>query len=170
MVDFLLFVGKVVIVVGSGVTSYFAFSGWFPELASQIPTLNYFFTPILFITVGTYFITSSFFSVYAMAVDTIFLSFLQDLKQNDGSPEKPYIMEKGNIKSSMICEISKLFYDVEIICLFMINEELHILFLALQDTVGVMQKFREKELKRRQEILQEQQNKLSGMLITDDML
>ena len=96
MVDFLLFVGKVVIVVGSGVTSYFAFSGWFPELASQIPTLNYFFTPILFITIGTYFITSSFFSVYAMAVDTIFLSFLQDLKQNDGSPQKPYIMEKGN--------------------------------------------------------------------------
>ena len=97
MVDFLLFVGKVVIVVGSGVSSYFAFSGWFPELANQIPTLNYFFTPILFITIGTYFITSSFFSVYAMAVDTIFLSFLQDLKQNDGSPQKPYIMEKGKI-------------------------------------------------------------------------
>ena len=97
MVDFLLFVGKVVIVVGSGVSSYFAFSGWFPELANQIPTLNYFFTPILFITIGTYFITSSFFSVYAMAVDTIFLSFLQDLKQNDGSPQKPYIMEKGTI-------------------------------------------------------------------------
>ena len=106
MVDFLLFVGKVVIVVGSGVTSYFAFSGWFPELASEIPTLNYFFTPILFITVGTYFITSSFFSVYAMAVDTIFLSFLQDLKQNDGSPQKPYIMEKGNIESIMKYEIS----------------------------------------------------------------
>ena len=109
MVDFLLFVGKVVIVVGSGVTSYFAFSGWFPELASEIPTLNYFFTPILFITVGTYFITSSFFSVYAMAVDTIFLSFLQDLKQNDGSPQKPYIMEKGKIESIMKYEISHWF-------------------------------------------------------------
>ena len=95
MVDFLLFVGKLVIVVGAGVTSYFAFSGWFPELASEIPTLNYFFTPILFITIGTYFITSSFFGVYSMAVDTIFLSFLQDLKQNDGSAQKPYIMEKG---------------------------------------------------------------------------
>ena len=103
MVDFLLFVGKVVIVAGSGVTSYFAFSGWFPELASQIPTLNYFFTPILFITIGTYFITSSFFSVYSMAVDTIFLSFLQDLNQNDGSPQKPYIMEKG--KNQIIDQI-----------------------------------------------------------------
>ena len=110
MVDFLLFVGKVVIVVGSGVSSYFAFSGWFPELANQIPTLNYFFTPILFITVGTYFITSSFFSVYAMAVDTIFLSFLQDLKQNDGSPQKPYIMEKGKIYLS-----TKVLYMITII-------------------------------------------------------
>ena len=48
---------------------------------------------------------------------------------------------------------------------------LRLLFsIALQDTVGVMQKFREQELKRRQELLQEQQNKLTGMLITDDML
>ena len=47
---------------------------------------------------------------------------------------------------------------------------IQILFSALQDTVGVMQKFREKELKRRQELLQEQQEKLSGMLITNDML
>ena len=107
MVDFLLFVGKVVIVVGAGVTSYFAFTGWFPELANEIPTLNYFFTPILCITIGTYFITSSFFGVYSMAVDTIFLSFLQDLKQNDGSPQKPYIMQKckKNLKIifSLIC-------------------------------------------------------------------
>ena len=47
---------------------------------------------------------------------------------------------------------------------------IQMLFSALQDTVGVMQKFREKELKRRQELLQEQQEKLSGMLITNDML
>ena len=120
MVDFLLFVGKVVIVVGSGVSSYFAFSGWFPELANQIPTLNYFFTPILFITIGTYFITSSFFSVYAMAVDTIFLSFLQDLKQNDGSPQKPYIMEKGKIYlfTTVLSNENNYTSDAHTICLF----------------------------------------------------
>ena len=95
MVDFLLFVGKMVIVAGAGTLSYFVFHGWFPEIAGDLPTLNFFFTPLIFITIGTYFIASSFFGVYAMAVDTIFLSFLQDLNQNDGSPEKPYIMEKS---------------------------------------------------------------------------
>jgi hypothetical protein len=30
-----------------------------------------------------------------MAVDTLFLCFLQDLKQNDGSAQKPYFMPKG---------------------------------------------------------------------------
>ena len=100
LVDFLLFLGKMVIVIGAGTTSYFVFSGWFPELIGdggwKIPSLNYFYTPIIVIVVGTYIITTSFFNVYSMAVDTIFLCFLQDLKQNDGTPEKPYFMSKGN--------------------------------------------------------------------------
>ena len=95
MVDFLLFVGKVVIVALAGVLSYLVFHGWLPDIGGDIPTLNFFFTPLIFITIGTYFIASSFFGVYAMAVDTIFLSFLQDLKQNDGSLEKPYMMDKS---------------------------------------------------------------------------
>ena len=95
MVSFLLFVGKMVIVAGFGTLSYLVFHGWFPEIAHDMPNLNFFFTPLVFITVGTYFIASSFFDVYTMAVDTIFLSLLQDLKQNDGSPDKPYIMEKS---------------------------------------------------------------------------
>ena len=86
------------IVVGVGVTSGFVFSGWFPELKKSIPTLDFFYTPIICIVVGTYFIATCFFNVYSMAVDTIFLSFLQDLKQNDGTPEKPYFMEKGKLQ------------------------------------------------------------------------
>ena len=95
MVSFLLFVGRMVIVVGFGALSYLVFHGWFPEITQNMPNLNFFFTPLVFITVGTYFIASSFFDVYTMAVDTIFLSLLQDLKQNDGSSDKPYIMEKS---------------------------------------------------------------------------
>ena len=99
MVDFLLFLGKMVIVVGAGTMSYFVFYGYFPELFGEtgwkIPQLNYSFTPIICIVVGTYFITTSFFNVYSMAVDTLFLCFLQDLKQNDGSRQHPYFMSKG---------------------------------------------------------------------------
>ena len=37
---------------------------------------------------------SAFFGVYSMAVDTLFLCFLEDLERNDGSLEKPYFMSK----------------------------------------------------------------------------
>ena len=96
MVDFLLLVGKFVIIAAATIVIYFVLHGWIPEIASDVPTLNFVFTPLIFIAVGTYFIASAFFGVYHMAVDTIYLSMLQDLKQNDGTPEKPYMMEKGN--------------------------------------------------------------------------
>merc|ERR1712034_193240 len=95
VVDFLLFLGKLVIVLLTGAASYVAFSGQIPEIKDDIPTLNYFFTPIVFIVIGSYFIASSFFGVYAMAVDTLFPCFLEDLERNDGSMEKPYYMSKS---------------------------------------------------------------------------
>lgn len=95
VVQFLLFIGKLVIVSAVGILSYVFFSGQIPDLQDDIPTLNYLFTPIVVIVVGTYFITSSFFSVYVMAVDTLFLCFLEDLERNDGTPERPYRMSVG---------------------------------------------------------------------------
>ena len=56
---------------------------------------DYMFTPIVVIVIGTYFIASSFFNVYAMAVDTLFLCFLEDLERNDGTPSRPYFMSVG---------------------------------------------------------------------------
>ena len=47
---------------------------------------------MIIIIVGTYAISSTFFSVYSMAVDTIFLCFLEDLDKHDGSPDNPYFM------------------------------------------------------------------------------
>ncbi len=63
--------------------------------SDDIPTLNYFFTPIVVIVLGSYVIASSFFGVYEMAVDTLFLCFLEDLERNDGSRERPFFMAKG---------------------------------------------------------------------------
>ena len=70
------------------ITNFFPFQ-------DQIPSLNYYFTPIVVITIGSYFIASAFFGVYAMAVDTLFLCFLEDLERNDGSMERPYYMSKS---------------------------------------------------------------------------
>merc|ERR1711928_63231 len=92
VVDFLLFLGKIVIVLITGTVSYLAFSGQIPDIADEVPSLNFFYTPVIFIVLGSYFIASSFFSVYAMAVDALFLSFLEDLERNDGSAERPYYM------------------------------------------------------------------------------
>ena len=59
------------------------------------PNLNYYFVPVAIITVGVYFTASCFFSVYAMAVDTMFLCCMVDMEQNDGSVEKPYYMSES---------------------------------------------------------------------------
>lgn len=92
--DFLLFIGKMVVVGGVAVASFFIFSGEVPFFKDHIPQMNYYLTPVIIITVGTFFIASAFFSVYSMAVDTLFLSFLEDCERNDGSAEKPYFMSK----------------------------------------------------------------------------
>ena len=46
----------------------------------------------LHLLMPTKFLFSSFFGVYGMAVDTLFLCFLEDLERNDGSLERPYLM------------------------------------------------------------------------------
>uniref|UniRef100_A0A669DT71 Choline transporter-like protein n=1 Tax=Oreochromis niloticus TaxID=8128 RepID=A0A669DT71_ORENI len=76
--DLLLFFGKLMVVGGVGVLSFFFFSGRIKNLL-----LIYFF-PL--------------FLVYNMCVDTLFLCFLEDLERNDGSAERPYFMSKGLMK------------------------------------------------------------------------
>ena len=45
--------------------------------------MNYYnLIPMIFVAVGSYAIASVFFSVYGMAVDTIFLCFLMDIDQH----------------------------------------------------------------------------------------
>jgi len=92
VVDFLLFLGKIVIVLLTGAVSYLAFAGHIPDIVDQLPSLNYIYTPVVCIVIGSYCIASSFFGVYNMAVDTLFLCFLEDLERNDGSAERPYSM------------------------------------------------------------------------------
>ncbi|XP_046721930.1 choline transporter-like protein 2 isoform X1 [Silurus meridionalis] len=89
--DFLLFLGKLLIVGIVGIISFFFFSGR-AKGVDVVPNLNYYWVPILTIAVGSYLIAHGFFSVYAMCVDTLFLCFCEDLERNDGSAARPYYM------------------------------------------------------------------------------
>ena len=60
-----------------------------------MPVLHYLLTPVVAITLGSYLVTTSFFSVYSMAVNTLFICFLEDLERNDGSKERPYYMSRS---------------------------------------------------------------------------
>ncbi|KAL4219650.1 hypothetical protein ACF0H5_022222 [Mactra antiquata] len=92
--DFVLFISKLLCVSAVGVGSFFFFNGQVSYLSDYVPELNYFFTPVILVVIGTYMIAACFFSVYSMAVDTLFLCFLEDLEMNDGTPDKPYYMSK----------------------------------------------------------------------------
>ncbi|KAF5908149.1 choline transporter-like protein 2 isoform X1, partial [Clarias magur] len=72
--DFLLFLGKLLIVGIVGIISFFFFSGR-AQKVDFAPNLHYYWVPILTIAVGSYLIAHGFFSVYAMCVDTLFLCF-----------------------------------------------------------------------------------------------
>ncbi|KAM7373411.1 hypothetical protein PAMP_008262 [Pampus punctatissimus] len=95
--DLLLFFGKLLVVGGVGVLSFFFFSGriLLPGSTFHSETLNYYWMPIITVVFGSYLIAHGFFSVYNMCVDTLFLCFLEDLERNDGSLQKPYYMSKN---------------------------------------------------------------------------
>ena len=115
--DFLLLLGKLVIVGSVGVLSFYFFSGKHDKflisfflsldiihritlkdictslflyhsikgkigeelnIEDQLNVeMNYYFVPVIIITLGAYFIADVFFGVYEMAVDTLFLCFLE---------------------------------------------------------------------------------------------
>ncbi|XP_077616987.1 choline transporter-like protein 4 isoform X2 [Crocuta crocuta] len=98
--DLLLFFGKLLVVGGVGVLSFFFFTGRIQGLGTNFesPSLNYYWLPIMVSILGAYVIANGFFSVFGMCVDTLFLCFLEDLERNDGSLDRPYYMPKALLK------------------------------------------------------------------------
>ncbi|XP_067143838.1 choline transporter-like protein 2 isoform X3 [Centruroides vittatus] len=96
--DFLLLIGKLVVVGATGVLSFYFFSGKISIFGYRTPELNYYIIPVVIVTFGSFVIATVFFDVYSMAVDTLFLCFLEDCERNDGSPERPYYMPKRLMK------------------------------------------------------------------------
>jgi choline transporter-like protein 2/4/5 len=96
--DFALFLGRFLITMGIGVLAFNFFAKNFyidpyfqPYFA---PDLHYYWLPLAVTIVMSYFVSKVFFSVFEMAVDTIFLCAMKDLDEHDGSPENPYYMSK----------------------------------------------------------------------------
>eukprot|EP00834_Sanchytrium_tribonematis_P005228 NODE_302_length_10333_cov_0.506840.p10 type:complete len:106 gc:universal NODE_302_length_10333_cov_0.506840:3163-2846(-) len=49
-----------------------------------------FMMPLLFVALGTWFIASLFTAILKLAIQTVFLSLLEDGERHDGSAAKPY--------------------------------------------------------------------------------
>lgn len=92
--DFLLLASKLAVVGSTSAVAYYVFSASDERLNKYIPTLNYPLFPVFLVAVGSYVIATCFFDVYNMAVDTLFLCFLEDCERHDGSQQKPYFMSK----------------------------------------------------------------------------
>lgn len=75
MTDFLLFLGKLLVVSAMCAQWFYIFSRRVAYFNEHVPALNYYMVPVFVIAIGSYFIASVFFNVYAIAVDTLFLCF-----------------------------------------------------------------------------------------------
>jgi len=65
-------------------------------LDNRTPDLMWY--PIGVAVIGSYIVSSTFFKVYAMSIDTMFLCFLEDIERNDGSEQRPYYMSQALMK------------------------------------------------------------------------
>jgi choline transporter-like protein 2/4/5 len=92
--DFLIFLGKICITAGIGILAFFFFTGRIAQSESYVPELHYYFIPLALIIIGTYIIATCFFSVYSMAVDTLFICALEDMRLKDKNVNHQMMMSK----------------------------------------------------------------------------
>lgn len=84
--DFMLFLGKVLIVCSTGLAG--------------IMLLNYqqdytvWVLPLIIVCLFAFLVAHCFLSIYEMVVDVLFLCFAIDTKYNDGSPGREFFMDK----------------------------------------------------------------------------
>lgn len=96
--DFLFFLSKVLISLGVAVSVYYVQQWSYIYELTRGERLHHHYVPAVILGVATYLITTIFFNVYSMSVDTLFLCFLEDVERNDGSADKPYFMSKNLLK------------------------------------------------------------------------
>ncbi|XP_049887593.1 choline transporter-like 2 isoform X3 [Pectinophora gossypiella] len=98
VMDFIFFLSKLLISIGVGFAVYYIAQWNYVYEVTNGERLNYSYIPAIILAIATYLISSIFFNVYSMAVDTLFLCFLEDCERNDGTPQKPYAMSTNLMK------------------------------------------------------------------------
>jgi choline transporter-like protein 2/4/5 len=93
--DFLMFLGKLCITAGIGILAFFFFTHRIVQAEKYVPELHYYFVPLLLIVIGTYIVATCFFSVYSMAVDTLFICALEDMRLKEKNARHQLMMSKG---------------------------------------------------------------------------
>ncbi|MBZ3884328.1 Choline transporter-like protein 3 [Sciurus carolinensis] len=89
--DFMIFLGKVLVVCFTVFGGLMAFNY---NRVLQVWTI-----PLLLVTFFAYLVAHSFLSVFETVLDALFLCFAVDLETNDGSSEKPYLMDQDFLVS-----------------------------------------------------------------------
>ena len=93
--DFLIFLGKLCITAAIGILAFFFFTHRIAQAEKYVPELHYYFVPLFLIILGTYIIATCFFSVYSMAVDTLFICAIQDIQLHENDHNHQLMMPKG---------------------------------------------------------------------------
>jgi choline transporter-like protein 2/4/5 len=93
--DFLIFLGKLCVTAGIGILAYFFFTHRIVQAEKFVPELHYYLVPLLLVIIGTYIIATCFFSVYSMAVDTLFICAIQDIQLQESNKDHHLMMPKG---------------------------------------------------------------------------
>ena len=100
--DFVLGLSKLVVAAIASAVAYI----YITSNTSAFSAVVYPQVSVAAVAVGSYMVASAFFSIYGMAVDTIFLCFLEDLERNDGTADSPYYMPAG-LAAAMGINVSK---------------------------------------------------------------
>ncbi|XP_036891864.1 choline transporter-like protein 1 isoform X4 [Sturnira hondurensis] len=84
--DFMLFLGKVLIVCSTGLAGIM--------LLNHQQDYTVWVLPLIIVCLFAFLVAHCFLSIYEMVVDVLFLCFAIDTKYNDGSPGREFYMDK----------------------------------------------------------------------------
>lgn len=84
---FVLFLGKLMVVAITAIIGV--------AIMGSMTQLMFYAVPVVVACIFSYILAGTMFSVYEMAIDTLLLCFCEDSRVNDGSPDKPYFMDRS---------------------------------------------------------------------------